>query len=63
MVIDISKITLENIDKYNKNEIKRCPVCNKEFEITYRKQECCSKKCYYKNNRNRKKLKESSHDN
>lgn len=56
MVIDISKITLENIGKYNKNKIRRCPVCNKEFEITYRKQTCCCKKCYYKNNR--KKLKE-----
>lgn len=55
MVIDISKITLENINKYNKNKIRRCPICNKEFEITYRKQECCSKKCYYKNRRNLKK--------
>lgn len=55
MVIDISKITLENIDKYNKNKIKRCPVCNKEFEITYRKQECCSNKCYCKNRRKLKK--------
>lgn len=54
MVIDISKITLENIDKYNKNEIRRCPVCNEEFEIAYRKQECCSKKCYYKNRRKMK---------
>lgn len=51
MVIDISKITLENIDKYNKNKIRRCPACNKEFEIAYRKQECCCKKCYYKNRR------------
>lgn len=51
MVIDISKITLKNINKYNKNKIRRCPVCNKEFEIKYRKQECCSKKCYYKNRR------------
>ena len=34
MVIDISKTTLENIDKYNKNKIRRCPICNKEFEIT-----------------------------
>ena len=51
MIIDISKMTLENIDKYNKGKIRRCPVCNKEFEITYRKQECCCKKCYYKNRR------------
>ena len=57
MVIDISKITLENIEKYNKNKIRRCIVCNKEFEITHRKQECCSKKCYYKNNRKLKKEK------
>ena len=55
MVIDISKITLENIDKYNKNKIRRCSVCNKEFEITYRKQEFCCKKCYYKNRRKLKK--------
>ena len=55
MVIDISKITLENIEKYIKNKIRRCPVCNKEFEITYRKQECCSKKCCYKNRRKLKK--------
>ena len=51
MVIDISKITLENIDKYNKNKIRRCSVCNKEFEIIHRKQECCCKQCYYKNRR------------
>ena len=55
MVIDISKITLENIDKYNKNKIRRCSVCNKEFEITYRKQEFCCKKCYYKKRRKLKK--------
>lgn len=54
MVIDISKISLENISKYNANKIRRCPVCNKEFEITYRKQECCSKKCYYKYRRMKK---------
>ena len=43
MVIDISKITLENIDKYNKNKIRRCPICNKEFEIAYRKQNVVAK--------------------
>lgn len=59
MIIDISKITLENISKYNENKIRRCLVCNEEFEATYRKQEVCSQKCrqkyYYKN---RKKSKE-----
>ena len=53
MVIDISKITLENIEKYNKNKIRRCPVCNKEFETTHRKQVVCSNKCYYKYRRNK----------
>ena len=32
-----------------KNKIKRCPVCNKEFEITYRKQGKETDVEYYEN--------------
>lgn len=57
MIIDISKITLDNINDYNNNSIKSCIICGKEFKATHRKQECCSQKCrqklYY---RNRKKV-------
>lgn len=48
MTIDISNITLENISKYESDKIRKCPICYKEFEATYRKQITCSKKCYYK---------------
>ena len=57
MIIDISKITLDNIADYNNHSIKSCIICGKEFKTASRNQICCSDKCrqklYY---RNRKKV-------
>lgn len=57
MIIDISKITLDNLKDYNNHSIRCCKICGKEFKAINRKQECCSQKCrqklYY---RNRKKV-------
>ncbi len=53
MTTDISKITLENLNKYDKGIIRKCLICGKEFEATYRKQVVCNIRCrqklYYKN--------------
>ena len=53
MTTDISKITLENLNKYDKGIIRKCLICGLEFEDTYRKQVTCNIRCrqklYYKN--------------
>ena len=33
MIIDISKITLDNIADYNNNSIRTCIICNKEIGL------------------------------
>ena len=54
MVIDISKITLENLEEYK--NIKRCVICGKEFKAKRRTQETCSQNCSSKKSyRKRKK--------
>ena len=55
MIVDISKITLDNINDYNGNKIRTCIICNKEFKATYRTQVCCSDKCRQKYYRLRRK--------
>lgn len=56
MVIDISKITLDNLSKYESNKIKRCIICGREFEATRRDKEVCSSKCCSTNNYRKRKL-------
>ena len=48
MIIDISKITLDNIADYNNHSIKSCIICNKEFKTASRTQVYCSDKCRQK---------------
>ena len=45
MVIDINKMTLENLNDYEKGLIQRCVICGKEFKIGKRKREVCSSRC------------------
>ena len=45
MIVDINKITLQNLSDYTNNKIKRCPICGKEFKITRSDRVACSPKC------------------
>lgn len=45
MVIDISKITLQNLSDYTNNKIRKCPICGKEFKITRKDRTSCSSRC------------------
>lgn len=45
MVIDINRVTMENLSDYINDKIKKCPICGKEFKITRIDRVACSQKC------------------
>lgn len=55
MIIDISKITLENLIEYENGKIRRCVICGKEFNSNKREKETCSPKCTSRNNYRKRK--------
>lgn len=45
MIIDISKITLQNLSDYTNNKIRKCPICGKEFKVTRSDRIACGSRC------------------